>query len=178
MPSLRRSNLSLSRTAGEGAQPHRGEVGEGKQSRPAGPLPGLTRNARALRRNSTDAERRLWAVLRSRRLRGYKFRRQLPIGPFIADFACTKYLLIVEADGGQHFENQKDARRSAWLQGRGWGVLRFWDNEVLSNAEGVAASILTELQAREALTLPRLRRGSLPLPQCGRGYTLRTAEPE
>ena len=177
-PSQTRWAPSLSRIAGEGAEPHRGEAGEGQRSRPAGPLPGLTRNARLLRRSSTDAERRLWAILRSRRLRGYKFRRQLPIGRFIADFACTKYLLIIEADGSQHLGSQKDVRRTAWLKARGWRLLRFWDNDILSNTEGVAEMILRELQDREALTLPRLRRGSLPLPQCGRGPVLRQTEPQ
>ena len=158
----------LSRTAGEGGE--RSEPGEGQQRRPSfGPSPSLTRLARELRRNSTDAERRLWATLRSRALTGYKFRRQVRIGPFVADFACTKYLVIVEADGGQHADNKNDARRTVWLEGRGWRVLRVWDNDILTNLEGIRAAILEVLHEREALTLPRLRRGPLPLPQCGRG---------
>jgi very-short-patch-repair endonuclease len=102
-------------------------------------------------------------------LKDYKFRRQFPVGQFIVDFACTKYLVAVEADGNQHLNNKQDARRTAWLESRGWRVLRFWDNEVLTNTEGVSEAILTVLQERETLTLPRLRRGPLPLPQCGRG---------
>jgi very-short-patch-repair endonuclease len=92
--------------------------------------------ARTLRATMTDAERRLWSVLRSRRLQGYKFRRQRPIGPFIADFACIEHRLVVEADGGQHLEGEYDARRTAWLEARGWRVLRFWNNEILANTEG------------------------------------------
>jgi very-short-patch-repair endonuclease len=158
----------LSRSAGEGAE--RSEAGEGQQRRPPfGPAPKLTRLARELRRNSTDAERRLWAALRSRTLTGYKFRRQVPIGPFVADFACTRYLVVVEADGGQHANSKNDVKRTAWLESRGWRVLRFWNNDILKNTQGVIGAILSELQQRDALTLPRLRRGPLPLPQCGRG---------
>src|SRR5258707_449744 len=83
--------------------------------------------------HSLDAERRLWSALRDRRLDGYRFRRQCPIGPFIADFACTRERLIVEADGGQHSDSNTDDRRTAWLQNRGWRVLRFWNNEILRN---------------------------------------------
>src|SRR6266851_7066042 len=101
--------------------------------------------ARELRRDATDAERRLWSALRDRRLRRYRFRRQHPIGVFIVDFACTRHLLIVEADGGQHADNEDDRRRTAWLEAEGWRVLRFWNNDVLANTEGVAEIILKEL---------------------------------
>jgi very-short-patch-repair endonuclease len=103
--------------------------------------------ARQLRRDSTDAERRLWAVLRDRRLGGHRFRRQYPLADFIVDFACTRHRLIVEADGGQHAENEADLRRTAELQRLGWRVLRFWDNEILNNTEGVRQAILRELSA-------------------------------
>lgn len=93
----------------------------------------------------TDAERRLWSVLRSRRLLGYKFRRQHPIGPFIADFACIGHKLIVEADGGQHDENTTDKRRTAWLKREGWRVVRFWNNDILTNPNGVAQVIARAL---------------------------------
>ena len=161
----------LSRTAGEGGE--RSEPGEGQQRRLRfGSSPKLTRLARDLRRKSTDTERRLWSALRSRRLHPYKFRRQFAIGPFIVDFACTKCLLIVEADGSQHAGNPMDDRRTAWLEARGWRVLRFWDNDILINIDGVTEGILNALRKREALALPRLRRGPLPLPQCGRGAEL------
>jgi very-short-patch-repair endonuclease len=103
--------------------------------------------ARELRRDATDAERRLWSALRDRRLRGYRFRRQHPIGDFIVDFACTQHRLIVEADGGQHADNEADRRRTAWLESEGWRVLRFWNNAALANTEGVILAILRELSS-------------------------------
>ena len=103
-------------------------------------------NARKLRREATEAERRLWSALRDRRLGGYRFRRQYPIGPFIVDFACTKERLIIEADGGQHSDSATDGRRTAWLETQGWRVVRFWNNEILKNAEGVIDAILRELR--------------------------------
>ena len=101
--------------------------------------------AKSLRREMTDAERRLWSVLRSRQLSGAKFRRQQPIGPFIADFVCQELRLIVEADGGHHAESASDARRTAFLATKGYRVLRFWNNEILQNLEGVAETILAAL---------------------------------
>jgi len=103
-------------------------------------------NARRLRLDSTDAERRLWAVLRDRRLARYRFRRQHPIGGFIVDFASTKHRLIVEADGSQHADNEADERRTVLLQDGGWRVIRFWNNDVLTNTEGVVETILRALQ--------------------------------
>ena len=90
----------------------------------------------------TDAERRIWSRLRSRQL-GPRFRRQAPIGPYIADFACFDPRLIIEIDGGQHDEQRGyDSRRDGWLKSQGFVVLRFWNNEVLENAEGVLERIL------------------------------------
>ena len=106
----------------------------------------MPRLATELRRNTTDAERRLWAALQDRRLEGYKFRRQHPIGRFIVDFACTKHHLVIEADGGQHDESLSDARRTAWLETQGWRVLRFWNNDILANTEGVVSTILQALK--------------------------------
>ena len=102
----------------------------------------VNHRARALRRDMTDAERRLWAALRHRRLRHLKFRRQHPLGPFIVDFACIEHRLIVEADGGPHADSDDDARRTALLESRGWRVLRFWNNDILANPEGVQEAIL------------------------------------
>jgi very-short-patch-repair endonuclease len=102
--------------------------------------------ARALRQTMTDAERRLWSALRDRRLEGYKFRRQYPIGPFILDFVCIEHRLVVEADGSQHADSEKDARRTAWLESRGWRVIRFWNNDILTNIEGVAEALLLVLK--------------------------------
>lgn len=110
--------------------------------------------ARELRQTMTDAERRLWYVLRDRRLRGYKFRRQRPIGPYIVDVACLERRVVVEADGGQHADSEKDVRRSAWLRRHGWHVVRFWNNDILTNAEGVADEIVAMLKARPAFPHP------------------------
>ena len=99
--------------------------------------------AKSLRASMTDAEKRLWYLLRDRRLSGYKLRRQVPIGPYIADFACLSARLIVELDGGQHAEQpEKDAIRDEWLKSQGFRVLRFWNNDVLANTEGVLQAIL------------------------------------
>ena len=105
-------------------------------------------NARRLRQSMTDAERRLWFAMRDRRLAGYKFRRQHPIGDYIVDFACTKYHLVVEADGGQHADNENDERRTAKIEALGWRVIRFWNNDILANTEGVILTILRELPPR------------------------------
>jgi very-short-patch-repair endonuclease len=106
-------------------------------------------NARHLRSTMTDVERTLWAVLRNRGVCDAKFKRQAPVGSFIADFVCTDAMLIVELDGGQHAENiDADNRRSAWLERNGFKVVRFWNNDVLQNLEGVVAVIIENLEAR------------------------------
>jgi very-short-patch-repair endonuclease len=86
----------------------------------------------------TEAERRLWQILRSEQMTGYKFRRQVPIGRYIANFVCHEARLIVEVDGGQHDRSSpQEAERSAFLQNEGYRILRFWNNEVLKNLDGV-----------------------------------------
>lgn len=107
-----------------------------------------TTQARILRHNATDAERLLWQMLRSRRIGGAKFRRQHPVGPFIADFACVHAKLIVEADGGQHSGSPADTARTARLEAQGWRVLRFWNDDILRNPEGVLQAILAALAER------------------------------
>jgi very-short-patch-repair endonuclease len=103
--------------------------------------------ARQLRREQTDAEGRLWAQLRLRRLGGYRFRRQFPIGNFIVDFCCREKHLVVEVDGGQHLERAAaDRNRSELIEARGYRVLRFWNSDVLSNMEGVLEQILSALE--------------------------------
>ncbi len=88
--------------------------------------------ARTLRKASTDAEAKLWQGLRARQLNGYKFRRQVPMGNYVADFVCLEARLIVEVDGGQHAERSDyDEARTDWLHAQGFCVLRFWNNEVL-----------------------------------------------
>jgi len=98
----------------------------------------LTTRARDLRHNSTDAELLLWKHLRGRRLEGFKFKRQLVIEPYIVDFVCLEVKLIVEADGGQHSEQiVYDNKRTSKLECLGYRVLRFWNNEILNETQGV-----------------------------------------
>ena len=106
-----------------------------------------TRRARDLRQNMTDAERRLWRKLRGNSL-GVRFRRQVPIGPFIVDFACYERRLVIEIDGGQHLENARDEARDAWLRERGFRVLRFWNHDVLKNLDGVLQVIAAKVNPR------------------------------
>jgi very-short-patch-repair endonuclease len=99
-------------------------------------------NARRLRAHMTDAERKLWWLLRRKQLQGFRFRRQVPIGPYIADFACHSARLIVELDGGQHtVQTVYDDRRTRWLGNAGYRVLRFWNAEVFTNSDGVLETI-------------------------------------
>jgi very-short-patch-repair endonuclease len=110
-----------------------------------------TDRARAMRRAATDAELKLWLLLRDRRLAGAKFRRQAPIGPYIADFVCLRRKLIVEADGGQHLENKNDAARDQWLVREGYVVLRYGNNDILKNPEGVLADVLQKLRPSRSM---------------------------
>ena len=102
----------------------------------------------------TEAERRLWQILRSHQMTGYKFRRQVPIGRYIADFVCHEARLIVEIDGGQHDRSSpQEAERSGFLEKEGYRILRFWNNEVLANPDGVHQTIAGE-QGRITPTQP------------------------
>jgi very-short-patch-repair endonuclease len=101
--------------------------------------------AKKLRSDMTDAERRLWYRLRAHRFDGHKFKRQVPIGPYVVDFACLGRKLVVEVDGGQHAENQKDVVRDSYLRREGFRVLRLWNNDVLRNTDGVLEMILDAL---------------------------------
>jgi very-short-patch-repair endonuclease len=120
------------------------------------PALGAHARARDLRRNMTEAERRVWRILRSEQMQGYKFRRQVPIGRYIADFASHEARIIVEIDGGQHDSSSpEEAERSAFLQNEGYRVLRFWNNEVLGNLGGVYEAIAGELaRVTPTQTLP------------------------
>jgi len=105
--------------------------------------------ARELRKNPTEAEQALWKHLRMCQLEGHKFRRQQPLGRYIVDFVCLEKRLIVELDGGQHAEQVlSDTARTAWLETQGFRVLRFWNNEVLSEIESVKEAIREALQQR------------------------------
>jgi len=101
---------------------------------------------KGLRKRTTETEQLLWRYLRSKHFGGFKFRRQQPIGTFIVDFVCFEKKIIIELDGGQHAltaEIQNDSRRDEWFESQGYKVLRFWDNEVLTNTQGVIEEIWT-----------------------------------
>lgn len=116
--------------------------------------------ARALRQNSTEVERQLWRHLRLWQLDGHKFRRQQPIGNYIVDFVCLEKRVIVELDGGQHADQSEyDAERDAWLREQRFTVLRFWNNDVMQNIDGVNEAILKALNSTPYLD---------PSPQGGR----------
>ncbi|MBP7704285.1 MAG: DUF559 domain-containing protein [Caulobacter sp.] len=104
-------------------------------------------NARRLRQEQTDAERKLWSILRGRKLDGFKFRRQVPIDRFFADFACFEARLVVELDGGQHADRiEHDEHRTRVLDSLGWRVVRFWNHHILTETQGVIDAILAELR--------------------------------
>ena len=123
--------------------------------------------AKKLRSSMTDAERRLWYRLRAHRFDGHKFKRQVPIGPYIVDFACLGRKLVIEVDGGQHVESRSDITRDRYLSSEGFRVLRFWNNDVLRNTEGVLEMVLSALTPSPgALCAP-------PSPQGERGNRAR-----
>ena len=105
----------------------------------------------------TEAERRIWYRLRAHRFCNASFRRQFPIGAYVVDFVCLEARLIIEIDGGQHAESQRDHARDAWLKSQGFEILRFWNNDVLANFNGVLESIADALNAKSppSLALPR-----------------------
>jgi very-short-patch-repair endonuclease len=104
------------------------------------------RLARRLRGNQTDAETVLWSRIRNRQIDGHKFARQVPIGTYICDFVCREKQVVIEVDGGQHAESAADTVRDARLIAEGYRVLRFWNNDVLGNLEGVLVTIQAELR--------------------------------
>jgi very-short-patch-repair endonuclease len=108
--------------------------------------------ARAMRRNPTDAERKMWWLLRSLKPLGMHFRRQAPIGPYIADFAWHAGRIVIELDGSQHADARRayDSRRTAWLKSQGYCVLRFWNIDVLKSPQSVGEAVLAAAQSRAA----------------------------
>ena len=107
----------------------------------------LTKKARLLRKLQTDAESLLWYHLRGKRFEGYKFRRQDPIDRYIVDFVCRKHRLIVELDGGQHLESAAyDEERTRYLEAQGYTVIKFWNNELLTQTNNVLEEILNNLK--------------------------------
>ena len=170
-------------TGGEGLNPApleasslslRGRVGEGVGVKHHAALPELLlTHARELRKNATDAENLLWHLLRRNQILNFGFRRQHPLGAYILDFYCHQAKLAIELDGGQHAENaahQYDEKRSAWLQAQGITVLRFWNNEVLTNTEGVLQTIYGWLSAKTTPS-PTLPRGERELASSGAGFS-------
>ena len=132
---------SPSPLAGEGGARSRSEwEGEGLPSRKV-----LLARARWMRAHPTEAEKRLWSMLRDRRLVAFKFRRQQIIAPYIVDLICPAERLIIEADGSQHADNKDDARRDAFLRGQDFRLLRFWNNQVLAETDAVASAIFAAL---------------------------------
>ena len=155
------------RTRHQGNNPHPNplptrERGQNRQSARIGPpslqgreleggskrvSPSTTRKARALRGNTTPAENQLWQHLRKTQIPKYKFTRQYPIGPYIVDFCCRESRLIIELDGGHHATQQEaDIARQQDLEAHGYRVIRFWNNEVFENIEGVLFKIVEELE--------------------------------
>ncbi len=119
-------------------------------------------NARQLRKTQTDAERRLWQLLRNRSVAGCKFRRQHPVGPYICDFVCIDRQLVIEVDGGQHATQiVNDETRTAYLESKGFTVVRFWNHEVLTRTEAVLERIMDRLlsDTPHPVPLPKGARG-------------------
>ena len=125
--------------------------------------------AKRMRGNPTDAEALLWSILRAKRLGGFKFRRQVQIGRYIVDFGCFERRVIIEADGSQHAESSADQTRDAWLRNEGFEVLRYWNNEILENLEGVHRSILAHLNSSPPAGEDSVGCAHRALPQLGEG---------
>ncbi len=125
----------------------------------------LLERAKWMRANPTPAEERLWSMLRNKRMPSFKFKRQMVIAPYIVDFVCLERRLIIEADGSQHAESAYDMRRDAFFRGEGFEVLRFWNNDILSNAGGVFEAIVAALSTPHPARLTASR----PSPAGGEG---------
>ena len=120
-----------------------------------------TLRVQELRANATEAERRLWRRLSARQCAGAKFSRQMPIGAYICDFLCRELRLVIEVDGGQHAESKRDAVRTRYLQQEGYRVIRFWNDDVLSNTDGVVMTIADLIRSAVPTPNPsRKREGS------------------
>lgn len=143
--------LTPSPPAGEGGARREAVGGRGGAA-----LLGL---AKRMRSNATEAERKLWSILRSKRLAGFKFKRQQAIGFYIADFVNFERRLIVEADGSQHIDSARDTQRTAWLESQGFTVVRFWNDDILARADVVAEAIWAALQPPLPTPSPARREG-------------------
>jgi very-short-patch-repair endonuclease len=122
---------------------------------------GAVQRARQLRRDSTEAEKKLWRALRAK-LPQYKWRRQMPVGPYFADFACFAQKLVVELDGGQHAESgEYEKARTRFIEAQGYRFLRFWNNDVLMNTTGVLERIAETLSRRQREEGAKRRKGEV-----------------
>ncbi|MDT6961073.1 endonuclease domain-containing protein [Cupriavidus sp. SZY C1] len=131
--------------------------------------------AKSLRTRQTNAEERLWYFLRAHRLLGLKFKRQVPLGPYVADFVCMQYHLIIEADGSQH-GTPADMARDRWLQAQGYTVLRFWNNQIDHEIDGVLESIRLAVLARGFVEPPSpVTDHAVPRPAGGQGRRIQGA---
>ena len=126
-----------------------------------------TDRVRRLRKDSTNAELRLWNRLRRRAIDGHKFVRQEAIGPYVVDFVCREKRLVIEVDGGQHADNEQDRLRDQWLRQHNYRVLRFWNNDVLGNVDGVLQAISDALRAETPPHPVSASGGNRPLPARG-----------
>jgi very-short-patch-repair endonuclease len=124
-----------------------------------GAKPNTTIRARALRQYDNDSEAKLWSELRDRRLNGFKFVRQYPIGPYFADFACREKHLVVEIDGSQHAESANDEQRNRFMNESGWSVVRFWNTDVFSSIQSIIETIVAICEGRltERVEAPDLK---------------------
>lgn len=148
--------------------PLRGEVDAQRRVRGAKVTKFQTKKARTLRSEETDAEHRFWNMVRNRGLGGHKFVRQYAIGSYFADFVCRDAMLVVEIDGSQHSESMRDELRTKALNVLGYSVLRFWNNDVLENLEGVADVLLATIEGNPS---PGWQYSPATLSPEGRGYS-------
>jgi very-short-patch-repair endonuclease len=149
--------LPLAGEGREGVSPHGKNIETGRDQPNWLVQPRTRAHARTLRQDMTKAERIIWYAVRGHRLDGASFRRQTPIGPYIVDFVSHTAKLVIEIDGGQHFEDRheaRDARRDAYLTSKGYRVLRFSNLDVVANRDGVVSVIAAAVLAARAPTLP------------------------
>ncbi len=128
-----------------------------------------TPRARALRDSDNHAEGRLWLELKDRRLGGYKFVRQFPVGPYFADFLCRSFKLVVELDGSQHAVSEHDEKRDSYMNAAGYSVIRFWSHDVLRQTDAVLETILAVLEGRLAARVSTFDLRYYPAAKAGEG---------
>jgi len=147
-----------------------GEGGERLRRSPGEGVAVLVTRARSLRGIMTDAERKLWQMLRNRRFASAKFRRQVPLGRYVADFLSFEKRIVIEVDGGQHAGSASDVTRDHWFRRQGFTVLQFWNNDVLTNLRGVFAALVEVIDARTPHPSSQLQAAAMtPSPARGEG---------